>query len=102
MKRAIFIIITLIGLGFCQQIVAEPVGSEFNPLKSMANRKKIPVDSTITRSDAIDEMVIVGDDTVSIIIPENNYVRYDRVLFNYLIITKGQWAFGLTASYGEF
>ncbi|MDE5572850.1 MAG: hypothetical protein K2H32_04565 [Muribaculaceae bacterium] len=102
MKRAIYIIIALIGLGFCQQIVAEPVGSEFNPLKSMANRKKIPVDSTVVRPDGFDEKVIIGDDTVSIIIPEKNYGRYDRGLFNYLIIPKGQWAFGLTASYGEF
>lgn len=102
MKRAIYIIMTLIGLGFCQQIVAEPVGIEFNPLKSMANRKKIPVDSTIVRPDGFDEKVIIGDDTVSIIIPEKNYGRYDRGLFNYLFVPKGQWAFGLTASYGEF
>ena len=27
--------------------------------------------------------------------------RYDRGLFNYLFIPKGEWAFGLTASYGE-
>ncbi|MBD5379826.1 MAG: hypothetical protein HDR74_08085 [Bacteroides sp.] len=102
MKRAIYIIMTLIGLGFCQQIAAEPVGIEFNPLKSMANRKKIPVDSTIVRPDGFDEKVIIGDDTVSIIIPEKNYGRYDRGLFNYLFVPKGQWAFGLTASYGEF
>ncbi|MBD5200249.1 MAG: hypothetical protein HDS83_07710 [Bacteroidales bacterium] len=102
MKRAIYIIMTLIGLGFCQQIVAEPVGIEFNPLKSMANRRKIPVDSTIVRPDGFDEKVIIGDDTVSIIIPEKNYGRYDRGLFNYLFVPKGQWAFGLTASYGEF
>lgn len=50
----------------------------------------------------VDERVIVGSDTVSIIIPERNFGRYDRGLFNYLFIPKGQWAFGLTASYGEF
>lgn len=50
----------------------------------------------------LDEKVIVGGDTISIIIPERNYGRYDRGLFNYLFIPKGQWAFGLTASYGEF
>lgn len=49
-----------------------------------------------------DEKVIVGEDTVSIIIPERNFGRYDRGLFNYLYIPKGRWAFGLTASYGEF
>ena len=50
----------------------------------------------------MDEKVIVGNDTVSLIIPERNFGRYDRGLFNYLFIPKGQWAFGLTASYGEF
>ena len=52
--------------------------------------------------DIKDEMVIVGNDTVSMIIPQRNLGRYDRGLFNFLFIPKGQWAFGLTASYGEF
>lgn len=47
------------------------------------------------------EMVIVGSDTVPIVIPERNFGRYDRGLFNYLFIPKGKWSFGLTASYGE-
>lgn len=50
----------------------------------------------------LDEKVVVGNDTVSIIIPERNWGRYDRGLFNYLYIPKGQWMFGITASYGEF
>lgn len=49
-----------------------------------------------------DEKVVVGKDTISIVIPSRNYSRYDRGLFNYLFIPRGQWAFGLTASYGEF
>ncbi len=49
-----------------------------------------------------DEKVLVGKDTVSIILPERNYGRYDRGLYNYLFIPKGKWDFGLTASYGEF
>lgn len=49
----------------------------------------------------IDEQVIVGEDTVSMILPERNFGRYDRGLYNYLFIPKGRWAFGLTASYGE-
>lgn len=49
----------------------------------------------------MDEKVIVGNDTVPLIIPERNFGRYDRGLFNYLFIPKGEWAFGLTASYGE-
>lgn len=47
------------------------------------------------------EMVVVGKDTVDIIIPEKNYGRYDRGLFNYLFIPKNQWSFGLTVSYGS-
>ncbi len=50
----------------------------------------------------IDEKVIVGNDTVSIILPERNFGRYDRGLYNFLFIPKGKWSFGLTASYGEF
>lgn len=49
-----------------------------------------------------EDLVIVGSDTISILLPERNLGRYDRGLFNYLFIPKGQWAFGLTASYGEF
>lgn len=49
-----------------------------------------------------DEKVIVGKDTISMILPERNFGRYDRGLFNFLFIPKGQWAFGLTAGYGEF
>ncbi len=50
----------------------------------------------------LDETVVVGSDTVPIIIPTANYGRYDRGLFNFLFIPKGQWMFGLSASYGEF
>ncbi len=49
-----------------------------------------------------DEKVIVKGDTVSLILPQKNYGRYDRGLFNYLFIPKGQWSFGMLASYGEF
>lgn len=66
------------------------------------NGHKIPVDSTVLDRSLIDEQVIVGNDTISIIIPQNNYGRYDRGLYNFLFIPKGQWSFGLTASYGEF
>lgn len=53
------------------------------------------------RRKKIEEFVIVKNDTVSMILPERNFGRYDRGLFNYLVIPKGFWAFGLTASYGE-
>ncbi len=48
-----------------------------------------------------DELVLVGEDTVHMIIPERNYGRFDRGLFNWLYVPKGKWAFGLNASYGE-
>lgn len=47
------------------------------------------------------ERVIVGTDTISVIIPEYNLGRFDRGLRNHLFIPKGKWGFGLTASYGE-
>lgn len=50
----------------------------------------------------LEERVIVGSDTVGIILPQKNYGRYDRGLYNFLFIPKGQWALGLTASYGSF
>lgn len=57
---------------------------------------------TTVKSEISDEKVIIGGDTVSMIIPQRNLGRYDRGLFNFLFIPKGQWAFGITASYGEF
>ena len=53
------------------------------------------------RQNLENERVIVGSDTVSVILPEHNFGRYDRGLFNYLYIPKGKWAIGLTANYGE-
>lgn len=47
------------------------------------------------------EKVIVGNDTVDVVIKEKNWGRYDRGLSNYLFIPKGRWGFGLTANYGE-
>ncbi len=48
------------------------------------------------------ETVVVGNDTVPIILPQRNYGRFDRGLYNYLFIPKGQWSLGLTASYSQF
>ena len=70
--------------------------------RRFVNGPKIPVDSTVVDKSEIDELVIVDGDTVSMIIPQNNYGRFDRGLYNFLFIPKGQWSFGLTASYGEF
>lgn len=46
-------------------------------------------------------MVVVGNDTVNVIIPERNLGRFDRGLFNYIFIPRNKWGFGITASYGE-
>lgn len=71
-------------------------------LDKLTKGEKIIIDSALINSGVIDETVIVGDDTVSIIIPQKNYGRYDRGLYNFMFIPKGQWGFGMTASYGEF
>ncbi len=47
-------------------------------------------------------MVVIGNDTVSEILKSRNLGRYDRGLFNYIFIPKGEWQVGITASYGEF
>lgn len=78
------------------------VVSNFIIDENILGSEKIRLDSASVSSPYLDEKVIVGGDTVSIILPDKNYGRYDRGLFNFLIIPKGQWAFGLTASYGEF
>lgn len=68
----------------------------------LAKGKKIQLDSTALSPEILAQRVIVGGDTVPVIIPEKNYGRFDRGLYNFLIIPRGQWTFGLTASYGEF
>lgn len=65
---------------------------------------------TILRKDSIasqrrsvteSELVIARGDTTAIILPEHNFGRFDRGLYNYLYIPKGSWSLGMTASYGE-
>lgn len=46
-------------------------------------------------------VIVNGTDTVPLILPERNISRFDRGLYRYLFAPRGQWAFGLTASYGE-
>lgn len=82
---------------------AERVFSDAIPLLGkLTEGEKIPIDSTVINDDNLDETVLVGGDTVSRILPQKNYGRYNRGLYNYLFIPKGQWSFGLMASYGEF
>lgn len=56
----------------------------------------VPVESKKT------DLVVIGNDTVSEILKQRNLGRYNRGLFNYIFIPKGQWQIGVTASYGEF
>ena len=60
---------------------------------------------TIIRKDSIasqrraiaeSELVIARGDTTSIILPEHNFGRFDRGLYNYLFIPKGSWSLGLS------
>lgn len=50
----------------------------------------------------LDEKVIVGTDTMNLVIRDRNFGRYDRGLFNYLFIPRKQWVFDIMASYGDF
>lgn len=77
-------------------------GINLNPLERFARGEKIPLDSAAVNDPALDEQVIVGGDTISVVLPQKNYGRFDRGLFNFLFIPKGQWSFGIQASYGEF
>lgn len=100
------VILLLAGISGCLVSSASGTGNPSavgdNILTRMAASEKIPVDSSVGRDSLDNELVIVGGDTISIILPQKNYGRYDRGLYNYLFIPRGQWSFGLTASYGEF
>lgn len=48
------------------------------------------------------EKVLWHGDTVPMVLASRNFGRFNRGLWNYLYIPKGQWSVGATASYGEF
>lgn len=99
MKNTVKIIVTcIVTLLAASHVQADPFIIDENILSA----NKIMLDSTKIDHQDLHERVIIGNDTVGIILPSKNYGRYDRGLFNYLIIPKGQWSLGLTASYGEF
>lgn len=60
------------------------------------------VDPSLSGPDNIAYIVEAPGDTAQVLLPRYDIGRYDRGLFNYLFVPRGQWAFGLTASYGEF
>lgn len=76
--------------------------SHFIINENILGSTKIKLDSLTDQNPHINEKVIVDGDTVNFILPDKNYGRYDRGLYNYLIIPKKQWSIGITASYGEF
>lgn len=86
MKRTLLAIFVLLAT----MAASIPAASQQIVRKRMLNPDSIP-----------DELVLVGEDTVHMIIPEHNYGRFDRGLFNWLYVPKGKWGFGLNASYGE-
>ena len=54
----------------------------------------------VLHSDSVPTVIIAGD-TVPVILPERNFGRFDRGLYNYIVAPKGKWGFGITASFGE-
>lgn len=89
MKRFIYTIVTLLA------VALGATAADNNPVR--LKRLAAPADSSL-----LDQKVIVMGDTVGIIIPQRNLGRYDRGLYNFLFVPKGQWTFGLSASYGQF
>lgn len=58
--------------------------------------------SVIVPQQYTSDLTVIEGDTVKEILKERNFGRFDRGLYNYIFIPRGQWQFGLTASYGEF
>ena len=58
--------------------------------------------SEIVRRPYTSNLTVIDGDTVNEKLHTRNFGRFDRGLFNYIFIPKGQWEFGLTVSYGEF
>ncbi len=91
MKRIIFLLIVSIGLTAHATETADTLRKASQPI--VKGRIHHP---------EMDEKVIVGNDTVNLILKDRNFGRYDRGLFNYLFIPAKQWSFDLMASYGSF
>lgn len=75
--------------------VAETATDSITPRRPIISRVRNAGEDNLER-------IVEGGDTVDILVPKYTIGRYDRGLFNYLFIPKGNWEFDLTASYGEF
>lgn len=80
-KSSAFIRLILVAGALAVSLLAAPVGAasprempddniNLNFLEWLAKGEKIPLDSTIVSDPALDETVLVGGDTVSIILPQ--------------------------------
>lgn len=112
-RRLIFVCVLVIGCcvaGVAQQPISElsdSLQTSINEVKTIevdtvfADKK---TDKSMLKKTEIDKlgMVIVGKDTISVVLPGKDRSRFDRGLYNYLFLPKGKWGLGLTASYGEF
>lgn len=94
--RKVYILLTLILAALLPGAAHGRMGNEIYRLvmdnPDMFNPRKPMLDP---------DLVIVNGDTIPLKLRTRNLGRHDRGLFNYLFIPKGQWMFGLTASYGE-
>lgn len=110
MKRLLFILIAVSAWVVCHadEPVERPDGKYIWVPDSLVSKVddllsgKAVVKKREPESVDLNEVTVVRGDTVPMILRQRNLGRFDRGLFNYLFIPKGQWAFGLTASYGEF
>ncbi|MDE7119164.1 MAG: hypothetical protein K2O10_00990 [Muribaculaceae bacterium] len=102
MKKLIVALLIGLATALAPGRLAADIIERLPVIGSMARSPKILLDSAKLFDPALKETVIVGGDTVPVILPQKNYGRYDRGLYNYLFIPTGQWSFGLMASYGEF
>lgn len=87
-------IVTLaIGLSASAEGMPEPKSTTVYPVRKISQGAQAP---------EFAEKVIVKGDTLPLVLPERNFGRFDRGLFNYLFLPKGQWMGGMTASYADF
>lgn len=75
-----------------------PDSLQTDVLKILMGHSKVVDDES--KIDASERVTWKGD-TVPMQLKTRNLGRFDRGLSNYLFIPRGQWTFGLTASYGE-